>query len=37
MIQINVQVPAGLQSGAAEVMVKVSGAISQGGVTLVVK
>jgi uncharacterized protein (TIGR03437 family) len=37
MIQINVQVPAGLQSGAAEVLVKIGDAISQQGVTLAVQ
>ena len=37
MIQINIQLPAGLQSGASEVIVKIGDASSQRGVTLAVK
>jgi uncharacterized protein (TIGR03437 family) len=37
MIQINIQVPAGLPSGTAGIVVKIGDASSQGGVTLAVK
>jgi uncharacterized protein (TIGR03437 family) len=37
MIQINIQVPAGLPSGTASIVVKIGDASSQGGVTLAVR